>query len=253
LLEKGADGLIGDAAECARSHVRWDIADAFHTHPIRGVTGPIEDIKSNVATGIHCVDRLGVLVDNQEHTGQGPEGCGRYLLSFNVYGIMPMARKGTDKRGISTPVNRTDVTALARKDHSEAKCARFVELNRAVVRELASTSPEPCEVFKQGDGTCRRRELKDERAFCDEKVPRGKPGRSGQSWSDRHVFFRALFAAKRNQPQQRLLSRAVEPKQTLAAPLSRVQRSRGNGYTRGFVQWGKEICTGAINRSCDER
>jgi hypothetical protein len=54
LLEKGADGLIGNAAECAIPDIRRDIADVFITQA--KITGPIEDIKCNVAKVIHCAD-----------------------------------------------------------------------------------------------------------------------------------------------------------------------------------------------------
>jgi hypothetical protein len=134
ILEKGA-GAGAVAAECAGS--RRDFADVFRT--LAKISRKIEDIISNVAKVIHCVDAHEVLVGGQELTGQGPEVWVRYLLSFNVY-VMRCVEKGPDERDISTAINRKDVTALARHGQFEAKCAHFVELKRGVVRELASPS-----------------------------------------------------------------------------------------------------------------
>ena len=52
--------------------------------------------------------------------------------------ILPWDRRAADEvRDSSSPVNRPDAAVLARYDHVVAKCAHFVERNRAVVREGA--------------------------------------------------------------------------------------------------------------------
>jgi hypothetical protein len=47
-------------------------------------TGIIEDIKSNQASAVDCVDRTGALVGHQNLTAEGPEAIRRYNWSFNL-------------------------------------------------------------------------------------------------------------------------------------------------------------------------
>jgi hypothetical protein len=154
------------------------------------------------------------------------------------------ARDEVDK---SSPVNRPDGAVLARYDHLVPKCALFVERKRAVVREGAP------DLRKERDGTCRKTELIDVLAFCDENVARGEPGRDGLPWSDSHVFFNALLIPKRNHPHHRGIPEAVERSEILVAPLGRVQIRWGSGHTCGLEVWGKEKWSSGVNRSCERQ
>ena len=107
-------------------------------------------------------------------------------------------------------VNHKDGAVLARYDHFVAKCAHFVERNRAVVREGAP------DVRKVRDDTSR--ELIDGKAFCDEKVGRVEPGVRGLYWSELQVFFNAGVIPSRNLPHHRRNPHAVDMREILAAP-----------------------------------
>jgi len=166
-LEEGAA-----RAEGAQS--RRDDHDAFRA-------GPIEDIISNVAAAVDCVDSTVVLVGRQELAAIGPELSRHYSWSFKF------GARVRDKRDSSSPVNRKDEAVLRRHDHVEAKCALMVERNPGVIRCV-----DLGERRKQRDCNRRtRRDLKDLIALCDENVARGEPGirRLGRSYS--HVFFAA--------------------------------------------------------------
>ena len=210
-LEEAAHG----AAEGAR--IQRDNVVVFRTQPTRRGT-KIEDIISNGTIVLDCVDStvvrtVEVLVGHQDLTAEGPEAWrGRYSWSFRVCGMLCVGR-ARDEVDMWSPwkvVNRKDGAVLARYDHFVAKCAHFVERNRAVVREGAP------DLRKGRDDTSR--ELIDVKAFCDEKVGRVEPGVRGLYWSELQVFFNAGVIPSRNLPHHRRNPVAVDMREILAAP-----------------------------------
>jgi hypothetical protein len=231
-LEEGAGGLIRNAAECAR-RVR-DNVDVFWIGSRPKSRGPIEDIISNVAKVIDCVDLIVVLIGYQDLPAEltGPEAHWHYSWSFRVCGsgmlCVGRACEEGDIWSSCKVVHRPDGAVLARYDHFVLKCALFVERNRAVVREGAP------DLRKGRDGTQQKIILIDVLAFCDVNVARGEPGRDGLPWRDSQVFFNALLIPKRNLSHHRPNPQAVERSEILIAPFGRVQIRWGSGHTCGF-------------------
>jgi len=153
--------------------------------------GPIEDIISNVAAAVDCVDSTVVLVGRQELAAIGPELSRHHSWSFK-FGARAHEGRRLDKTSVS--VNLEDEAVLRRHDQVEAKCALMVERNPGVIR-----CADLGERRKRRDYNWRtHRDLKDLIAFRDENVARGEPGirRLGRSYSQ--VFFSAS-----NRPRDR--------------------------------------------------
>jgi hypothetical protein len=197
LLARLEESVITVGAQCAR-----DKREGFRSR--LETTGIIEDIMSNVAKVIDCVDYTVALVGHQNLTAKGPEArapvsriwCRRYNWSFN---LVARARR-VNLRNTSMPVNLKDVAVLARCDHVVLKCAHFVERNPGVVRVGAR------ELRKEREETGWRGP-KDATTKCDEDVARGEHGRDrrGLNWRYSNVFFRG-----RGRLVQRGNPRAVE-------------------------------------------
>ena len=130
-LEEGAARAVG-ARSCGRGRGRDD-HDAFRA-------GQIEDIISNVAVAVDCVDSTEVLVGRQELAAIGPELSRHYSWSFKVGArardLRDVWRCRARRRGREV-VNLPDDAILSRHDHVVAKCAHMVERNRGVIRCVA--------------------------------------------------------------------------------------------------------------------
>ena len=113
-LEEGAA-----RAEGAQS--RRDDHDPFRA-------GPIEDIVSNVAVAVDCVDSTVVLVGRQDLAAIGPELSRNYSWSFKF------GARARNRGGMSGRVNLPDGTVLSRDDQVVAKRALMVERNPGVIR-----------------------------------------------------------------------------------------------------------------------
>jgi hypothetical protein len=222
------------AARAVGAQSRRDDHDGFRT-------GPIEDIISNGAMVVDCVDSTVVLVGRQELAAQGPEAHWHYSWSFK-FGAR--ARDNRDmwrcrrrRRGREV-VNLHDDAGLRRHDHVEAKCAHMVERNPGVIRCV------DWERRKQRDWNRRiRRDLKDPIALCDENVARGEPGIRRLGWSYSHVFF-AAGTPPRDRRQKRDVPEAVDLNDFLAAVLARDHISLGSGHAYGRVDNGKGLWIG---------
>ena len=235
-LEEGATrgGARRGRLEGAQS--RRDDHDAFRA-------GPIEDIISNVAAAVDCVDSAVVLVGRQDLAAIGPELSRHYSWSFK-FGAR--ARDNRDmwrcrrrRRGREV-VNLQDDAVLRRHDHVEAKCALMVERNPGVIRCV------DWERRKQRDCNRRtRRDLKDLIALCDENVARGEPGirRLGRSYS--HVFF-AAGTTPGDRRQICDVPEAVDLNDFLAAVLGRdhISLRSGHAYGPAVVDNGKGLWIG---------
>jgi hypothetical protein len=102
--------------------------------------GPIEDIISNVAVAVDCVDHTVVLVSRHELAAKGPELSRHYSWSFKLGArardYAGMWRCRVRRRGREV-VNLPDDAVLSRHDHVVSKCAHMVERNPGVIRCVA--------------------------------------------------------------------------------------------------------------------
>src|SRR5262249_36876742 len=76
------------------------------------------------------------------------------------------------------------------------------------------------------------------------------PGHYGLPWSNLYVFFNTGVIPSWNHSQYSGIPQTVESSKILVTPSGRVHVIRGNGYTCGLGERGKEKWGGGINRSC---
>jgi hypothetical protein len=119
-LEEGA--VVAVSAKGAQR--RRDDHDAFGA-------GPIEDIISDVAILIDCVNSTIVLIGRQKLAAIGPKLSRNYSWSLE---FRARARERTAINGISIPVDLPDDAVLSRNDQVVPKCAHVVERKRGVIR-----------------------------------------------------------------------------------------------------------------------
>ncbi len=123
-------------------------------------TGPLDDIQSNVAIGVHCMDSTGdgrnsievVLVAHPELATVVTEVARHYSWIFNVAGLIVMIKEEPDIGDscqsvavvqAAVPLNLPDATAtFTRHEHVEVKSlnARLVERSPGMVPWIEAAS-----------------------------------------------------------------------------------------------------------------
>jgi hypothetical protein len=101
-------------------------------------TVPLDNIQSNVAAAVDCVESTGdgrnsigeVLVGHPDLAAKGAEAARHYSWIFNCAGQVVMIEDEPDICDSSGPVHLPDAAAaLTRHDHVKVKCALMIEGN----------------------------------------------------------------------------------------------------------------------------
>ena len=106
-------------------------------------TVPLDDIQSNIAPAINCMDSTGqggrsigvVLIAHPDLAAKGPEGTRHHSWIFNCAGLIVLIVDETEIGGISVSVHQPHAAAgFTGHDHIKVKRAFMIEGNPGMVR-----------------------------------------------------------------------------------------------------------------------